>query len=45
MTETKLPALIPREALFGNPEKAQPRLSPDGARLAYLAPVDGVLNV
>src|ERR687886_2007240 len=45
MTETKLPALIPREVLFGNPEKAQPRLSPDGERLAYLAPVDGVLNV
>jgi dipeptidyl aminopeptidase/acylaminoacyl peptidase len=39
------PNLIPREILFGNPEKAQPRLSPDGERLAYLAPVDGVLNV
>ncbi|MBA4115745.1 MAG: S9 family peptidase, partial [Rubrobacter sp.] len=39
------PTLIPREVLFGNPEKAQPRLSPDGKRLAYLAPVDGVLNV
>ncbi|HKZ26644.1 MAG TPA: prolyl oligopeptidase family serine peptidase, partial [Rubrobacteraceae bacterium] len=37
--------IIPREVLFGNPEKAQPRLSPDGKRLAYLAPVDGVLNV
>jgi dipeptidyl aminopeptidase/acylaminoacyl peptidase len=43
--ETSLPTLIPREVLFGNPEKAQPRLSPDGKRLAYLAPVDGVLNV
>jgi dipeptidyl aminopeptidase/acylaminoacyl peptidase len=43
--ETSSPALIPREVLFGNPEKAQPRLSPDGERLAYLAPVDGVLNV
>src|SRR4028118_1029510 len=42
---TSLPTLIPREVLFGNPEKAQPRLSPDGKRLAYLAPVDGVLNV
>jgi len=42
---TSLPILIPREVLFGNPEKAQPRLSPDGKRLAYLAPVDGVLNV
>lgn len=38
--------LIPREVLFGNPVKASPRISPDGARLAYLAPSDkGVLNV
>jgi dipeptidyl aminopeptidase/acylaminoacyl peptidase len=37
--------LIPRNVLFGNPERTQPRLSPDGERLAYLAPVDGVLNV
>jgi dipeptidyl aminopeptidase/acylaminoacyl peptidase len=44
-SETSLPDLIPREVLFGNPEKAQPRLSPDGERLAYLAPMDGVLNV
>src|SRR3954451_24843546 len=43
--KTSLPPLIPREVLFGNPEMAQPRLSPDGRRLAYLAPVDGVLNV
>jgi dipeptidyl aminopeptidase/acylaminoacyl peptidase len=31
--------------LFGNPERASPELSPDGTRLALLAPVDGVLNV
>src|SRR6187455_3081548 len=37
--------LIPRQILFGNPEKAAARISPDGKRLAYLAPVDGVLNV
>jgi len=37
--------LIPRALLFGNPEKASPRLSPDGQHLAYLAPVDGVLNI
>jgi len=37
--------LIPREVLFGNPDKAQPRISPDGKRLAYLAPLNGVLNV
>ncbi len=40
-----LPPLIPREVLFGNPERASPLLSPDGRRIAYLAPVDGVLNV
>ena len=37
--------LVPREVLFGNPEKARARLSPDGERIAYVAPVDGVLNV
>ena len=41
----ELPPLIPREDLFGNPEKAAPQISPDGARLAYLAPDEGVLNV
>jgi dipeptidyl aminopeptidase/acylaminoacyl peptidase len=40
------PPLIPRDVLFGNPVKAAPRISPDGAKLAYLAPSkDGVLNV
>jgi dipeptidyl aminopeptidase/acylaminoacyl peptidase len=39
------PALIPREVLFGNPVKASPEISPDGKRLAYLAPVGNVLNV
>jgi len=37
--------LIPREVLFGNPDKAMPQISPDGSRMAYLAPKDGVLNV
>jgi hypothetical protein len=37
--------LIPREVLFGNPEKAGPQVSPDGTKMAYVAPVDGVLNV
>ena len=37
--------LIPREVLFGNPERMGPRLSPDGESLAFLAPKDGVLNV
>ncbi|HMK96862.1 MAG TPA: S9 family peptidase [Acidimicrobiales bacterium] len=37
--------LIPREVLFGNPERLSPALSPDATRLAWLAPSDGVLNV
>ena len=37
--------LIPRTALFGNPVKAQARLSPDGKSISFLAPKDGVLNV
>src|SRR5438874_206912 len=37
--------LIPRTAFFGNPEKARVRLSPDGKRIAFVAPVEGVLNV
>ena len=37
--------LIPREVLFGNPEKAAARISPDGTMLAYIAPADSVLNV
>jgi hypothetical protein len=41
---TELP-LIPLDVLLGNPTKASPKLSPDGTKLAYIAPVDGVLNV
>jgi len=37
--------LIPREVLFGNPERVSPQISPDGTRLAWIAPRDGVLNV
>ena len=37
--------LIPRETLFGNPDKAALRVSPDGKRIAFLAPVNNVLNV
>ena len=39
------PDLIPREILFGNPDRVSPQLSPDGRQLAWLAPKDGVLNV
>ncbi|HEY3241430.1 MAG TPA: S9 family peptidase [Acidimicrobiia bacterium] len=44
MTTPSVP-LVPREVLFGNPERVQPRISPDGRRLAWIAPVDNVLNV
>jgi dipeptidyl aminopeptidase/acylaminoacyl peptidase len=37
--------LIPRDVLFGNPERVSPHLSPDGTRLAWIAPHQGVLNV
>ena len=37
--------LIPRDVLFGNPDRVSPQISPDGTRMAWLAPVDGVLNV
>ncbi len=37
--------MIPRQVLFGNPEKSMARISPDGEYLSYLAPVEGVLNV
>ena len=37
--------LIPREVLFGNPERISPALSPDGTRLGFIAPEEGVLNV
>ncbi len=43
--DSRLPPLIPREILFGNPERAMPQIAPDGRTLAYLAPRDGVLNV
>jgi dipeptidyl aminopeptidase/acylaminoacyl peptidase len=38
-------SLIPRKLLFGNPDKAGAKISPDGKHLSYLAPVNGVLNV
>ena len=41
-----LPPLIPRDVLFGNPEKVSPQISPDGKRLAWIAPDDkNVLQV
>jgi dipeptidyl aminopeptidase/acylaminoacyl peptidase len=37
--------LVPRRALFGNPHRTAAAVSPDGRRLAFLAPFEGVLNV
>ncbi|MFL5340165.1 MAG: S9 family peptidase [Gemmataceae bacterium] len=38
LTAAAEPKLIPRKALFGNPVKASPQISPDGKTLAYVAP-------
>ncbi len=46
MTDTtQAAALIPRDALFGNPTRAAGQISPDGKWLSWLAPRDGVLNI
>lgn len=37
--------MIPRSLLFGNPQRAAVRISPDGRWIGFLAPVDGILNV
>ena len=45
MTTSTTTQLIPRKVLFGNPDKTNPQISPDGKKIAYLAPVNDVLNV
>ena len=37
--------LIERKILFGNPDKAMVKLSPDGQYISYIAPREGVLNI
>lgn len=37
-SDASLPPLIPRQILFGNPERKDPQISPDGKHIAYLAP-------
>jgi dipeptidyl aminopeptidase/acylaminoacyl peptidase len=44
MAQTNVP-LVPRDVLFGNPVKANARISPDGKWLSWTAPLDGVMNV
>ncbi len=41
MSET----LIPRRVLFGNPERTNYQISPDGSWITWVGPADGVLNV
>ncbi|MEW6325768.1 MAG: S9 family peptidase, partial [Nitrospirota bacterium] len=42
----ELPPIIPRDLLFGNPERGNPQLSPDGNYLAYTAPdEDGLMQI
>jgi dipeptidyl aminopeptidase/acylaminoacyl peptidase len=45
MTQTSEVPLIERAKLFGNPTRAQGRISPDGRWLSWLAPRDRVLNL
>ena len=37
--------LISREVLFAGPDRANPLISPDGTKISYLAPVNGIMNV
>jgi dipeptidyl aminopeptidase/acylaminoacyl peptidase len=45
MTHRQDVPLIERAKLFGNPTRAQGRISPDGRWLSWLAPRDGVMNL
>ncbi len=37
--------VIARKTIFGNPEKNLPLISPDGSKIAFSAPLNGVINV
>jgi dipeptidyl aminopeptidase/acylaminoacyl peptidase len=39
------PSLVPRDALFASPTYSELQISPDGKQLAFLHPLNGVLNV
>jgi dipeptidyl aminopeptidase/acylaminoacyl peptidase len=45
VSEGEPTALIRRADLFGNPNRTLTTISPDGRRLAWLAPDNGVMNV
>src|SRR5512137_635849 len=38
-------SLIPKDLIFGNPDRVSHQISPNGANLSFLAPVNGVLNI
>lgn len=44
-TKTAATPLIPRQVLFGNPDKVNVSSSYDGKYITYIAPKDGVLNI
>lgn len=37
--------IIPRQILFGNPEKVSIQISPNGRYISYLAPIDNIMNL
>ena len=41
----KLPPIIDREIIFGNPEISSARLSPDGKWMSFMKPLDDVRNI
>ena len=44
--QAALPTLVPREILFANPARTDPKVSPDGSQLSWLAPdKSNTLNV
>ena len=45
MNRSSGPGLIPRKVLFGNSERDFVKVSRDGTRIAFLAPLKGVMNV
>ncbi len=45
MNRSSGPGLIPRRVLLGNSERDFVKVSRDGTRIAFLAPLNGVMNV
>lgn len=43
--DNKSEGLIPRADIFGNPDHSAVALSPDGSKMGFLAPRNGVLNI